>query len=96
MSNMVHDLMPDPDRRDGALIRVQQAINSAHELETLTPTQIKVLYTLSMGPTVKEAGILLNMSRHTVYSHLKSSSRILGAKNRTHAVAIALRKGFIN
>jgi PAS domain S-box-containing protein len=38
---------------------------------------------------------LIADGNRTVYEHVKSAARKLGAANRTHAVAIALREGLI-
>jgi LuxR family quorum sensing-dependent transcriptional regulator len=40
-------------------------------------------------------GEILNISKRTVDEHAQTTFRKLGAANRTHAVAIALRHGII-
>lgn len=47
------------------------------------------------GKTSEEIGIILELSPHTVNHYLGSAARKLGATNRMHAVAKALRLGLI-
>lgn len=47
------------------------------------------------GKTSEEIGIILDLSPHTVNHYLGSAARKLGATNRMHAVAKALRLGLI-
>jgi|GEM_PF-2557606 DNA-binding CsgD family transcriptional regulator len=47
------------------------------------------------GKTSDEIGIILDLSPHTVNHYLGSAARKLGATNRMHAVAKALRMGLI-
>lgn len=47
------------------------------------------------GKTSEEIGIILSLSPHTVNHYLGSAARKLGATNRMHAVAKALRMGLI-
>jgi DNA-binding CsgD family transcriptional regulator len=50
---------------------------------------------MSRGLTKAEAGRVLFIEESTVKSTMKRISRKLGARNVTHAVAIALREGMI-
>ena len=47
------------------------------------------------GKTSEEIGLILELSPHTVNHYLGSAARKLGASNRMHAVAKALRLGLI-
>ncbi|MFZ2102544.1 MAG: helix-turn-helix transcriptional regulator [Oricola sp.] len=47
------------------------------------------------GKTSEEIGIILDLSPHTVNHYLGSAARKLGASNRMHAVAKAMRLGLI-
>lgn len=62
----------------------------------ITPRENHCLSYAAMGNTSKEIGLELNISEHTVNFHVKNSIRKLHAKNKTHAVAIAVRFGYIN
>ena len=62
----------------------------------LTPRERDVLERLAEGRATEEVAELLHVSPHTVRSRIKSMLRKLGARNREHAVAIALTEGAID
>lgn len=59
------------------------------------PRIIEVLTCLSHGMDRKMTGRQLGLSPYTVADYMKAARQVLGARNRTHAVAIALRRGLI-
>ena len=64
----------------------------------LTHRQWEILNLLSQGLTFKEVGAELHITMGTVRNHVNRATGIvdsLKAKNTTHAVATALRKGLI-
>jgi len=64
--------------------------------ENLTDREIEVLRKVSTGTSNKIIASQLGVSEATVKSHVKSILSKLGANDRTHAVTIALKRGFIN
>lgn len=60
----------------------------------LSDTQVRILRLLAQGHTNAEIAKALHGSSHTVRVHLKHVFRVLGARNRAHAVAIARDHGF--
>ena len=62
----------------------------------LTPREAEVLRLAADGATSEEIAAMLFLTEHTVKSHLKRIQGKLGARNRTHAVALALRAGLIS
>ena len=64
-------------------------------LAPLTPTQIRVLYWLAKGRTVKEITMLLCVSKRTITSHISSAKRRLEAHSRDEAVALAVQSGLL-
>jgi DNA-binding CsgD family transcriptional regulator len=62
----------------------------------LTRREREVLERLAEGHATEEVAQLLHVSPHTVRSRVKSLLRKLGARNREHAVAIALTEGAID
>ena len=62
----------------------------------LTPRERAVLTRLAEGRATEEVAELLHVSPHTVRSRIKTILRKLDARNREHAVAIALRDGAID
>jgi DNA-binding NarL/FixJ family response regulator len=63
--------------------------------ETLTPREIDVLRLVAGGNANKEIAARLSLSEETVKSHLRSILAKLAANDRTHAVAIGLKRGII-
>jgi DNA-binding NarL/FixJ family response regulator len=62
----------------------------------ITPRQRQILQLFADGYTTDEVAELLRLSSETVRTHAKASLPRLGAKDRAHAVAIALRGSLIN
>jgi LuxR family transcriptional regulator, quorum-sensing system regulator BjaR1 len=61
------------------------------QLSPLTPRERDVLTWVAQGKSAWQIGEILNIAKRTVDEHTKNATRKLGALNRTHAVAIALR-----
>jgi len=64
--------------------------------ESLTERETAVLNSVSLGNSNKLVSVHLKISEETVKAHMKSILDKLGARDRTHAVAIALRRGIIS
>jgi DNA-binding NarL/FixJ family response regulator len=75
---------------DVALQIVEHAMD-----EDITDRELEVLQGIAKGQSNKIIGVNLNLSEHTVKNHVKSILSKLNASDRTHAVTIALRRGFI-
>jgi len=63
--------------------------------ESLTAREIEVLQQVSGGNRNRDIAELLKISEETVKVHLKHVMDKLGAKDRTQAIAIAVRRGII-
>ncbi len=61
----------------------------------LTRREREVLELLSEGLQLEEIAQRLGIGLETVRTHLRHAGERLGAANRTHAVAIAIRKKLI-
>jgi two-component system, NarL family, response regulator len=61
----------------------------------LTRRQREILQLLANGESTTVAARELDLSEETVKTHMKHALARLGARNRTHAVAIALRESLI-
>jgi DNA-binding NarL/FixJ family response regulator len=61
----------------------------------LTQRQREILQLLANGESTTVAARELGLSEETVKTHTKNALARLGARNRTHAVAIALRESLI-
>jgi DNA-binding CsgD family transcriptional regulator len=73
-------------------IRTGQVPASTH---SLTPRELEVLTWVAQGKSAWEIGAILQITKRTVDEHVNTAVRKLGAVNRTQAVAIAIRNGFI-
>jgi DNA-binding NarL/FixJ family response regulator len=62
----------------------------------LTRRQRQILQLLADGESTTVAARELDLSEETVKTHMKNTLARLGAKNRTHAIAIAMRECLID
>jgi DNA-binding NarL/FixJ family response regulator len=63
--------------------------------ESLSVREIEILRSVASGSANKEIAQQCGISEETVKSHMGKILAKLGAKDRTHAVAIALKRGII-
>jgi DNA-binding NarL/FixJ family response regulator len=63
--------------------------------DALTPAEVSVLRLIAEGKSNKEIGDQLSISEETVKGRVKSILSKLNANDRTHAVIIGLKRGFI-
>ncbi len=61
-----------------------------------TPRQCEVLQAFAEGATTDETAIQLGISPETVRTHAKAAISRIGASDRAHAIAIAMRHGLIS
>jgi DNA-binding NarL/FixJ family response regulator len=61
----------------------------------LTPREVEVLRLVAGGNANKEVAARLSLTEETVKAHIRNILGKLGANDRTHAVAIALKRGII-
>lgn len=64
--------------------------------DALTSREIEVLQHVSSGNANKNIADVLSISEDTVKAHIKNILSKLGANDRTHAVTIAIRRGFLD
>jgi DNA-binding NarL/FixJ family response regulator len=61
----------------------------------LTPKELEVLRLIAAGNANKEIGAQLSISEESVKSRVKNILGKLGARDRTHAVTVGLKRGII-
>lgn len=61
----------------------------------LTQREAEVLTWAARGKTAAETSRILTIAEQTVKDHLKAICRKLQVSNKTHAVSVALTRGFI-
>ena len=64
--------------------------------ETLSEREISVLRLVATGEQNRRIGAALNVSEQTVKTRMRNILAKLDARDRTHAVTIAMRRGFID
>jgi DNA-binding NarL/FixJ family response regulator len=64
--------------------------------DALSDREVEVLRKVASGTSNKEIASQLRISEATVKEHMKSILSKLDANDRTHAVTIAMRRGFLN
>jgi DNA-binding NarL/FixJ family response regulator len=75
---------------------VKRELHASQGGETLSEREITVLRLVAQGKQNRLIGEELNVSEQTVKTRLKNILGKLDARDRTHAVTIALRRGFIS
>jgi DNA-binding NarL/FixJ family response regulator len=63
--------------------------------ESLTPKETQVLRLIAAGNANKQIAAQLSITEETVKSRVKNILSKLGANDRTHAVAIAIKRGIV-
>ena len=63
--------------------------------QPLTPRETEILKHVATGNSNRDIGKLLFISEQTVKAHLRHVMDKLGAGDRAHCVAIAIRRGFL-
>jgi len=61
-----------------------------------SPREVEVLKLVASGNSNKQIASLFRISEHTVKNHLTSIMHKLNANDRTHAVVISLRQGWLS
>jgi len=74
---------------------VDPAVPSRGSRGKVTKRQREILQLLADGESTTVAARELDLSEETIKTHTKNALARLGARNRTHAVAIALRESLI-
>jgi DNA-binding NarL/FixJ family response regulator len=75
---------------------VSQQLSGFFPEVALTPREVEVLALVARGFGNKEIGELLGTASGTVKAHVQSILSKLDAKDRTHAVTIAISRGIIH
>jgi DNA-binding NarL/FixJ family response regulator len=75
---------------------IDPAIRAGRERVAVTRRQREVLQLFADGLSTPEIAARLGLSEETIRTHAKATLARLGARDRTHAVAIALRDSLID
>jgi DNA-binding NarL/FixJ family response regulator len=75
---------------------VAQTLADHFSSDSLTEREVQVLQQIAQGNRNRDIGECLSISEETVKVHIKHIMDKLGAKDRTQAVAIGIRRGVIH
>ncbi|MBS1821582.1 MAG: response regulator transcription factor [Acidobacteria bacterium] len=70
-------------------------IASHMDADHLSEREVEVLKAVATGSSNKQVGTMLGISEDTVKGHMKNVLAKLKANDRTHAVLIALKRGYL-
>jgi DNA-binding NarL/FixJ family response regulator len=75
---------------------LKAGLEQGRPMEQLSPRELDVMRWIAEGATNLQIAETLHVSEQTVKTHVRSILAKLGAHDRTHAVAIARRRGYID
>ena len=74
---------------------IAASLAQRYDVDDLTEREIEVLRLVAAGNSNKLVGDHLSITEETVKSHMKNVLSKLRARDRTHAVQIAMQRGFL-
>ena len=81
---------------DPRLDRVMLLPRTEKQTSQLSPREREIMHLMAEGRTAEAIGEEITVSVETVRTHVRNVIRKLHARNRVHAIAIALRRGEIS
>jgi DNA-binding NarL/FixJ family response regulator len=81
---------------DPRLDRVLLSERATSRLPGLSPREREIMHLMAEGGTAQDVGARVGVSVETVRTHVRNVIRKLQARNRVHAIAIALQRGDIS
>ncbi len=80
---------------DPRLDRILLSPRATAQLPQLSPREREIMHLMAEGQTAESIGGQLGVSVETVRTHVRNVIRKLQARNRVHAIALALERGEI-
>jgi DNA-binding NarL/FixJ family response regulator len=80
---------------DPRLDRILLSPRATAQVPQLSPREREIMHLMAEGGTADAIGLELGVSVETVRTHVRNVIRKLQARNRVHAIAIALERGEI-
>jgi DNA-binding NarL/FixJ family response regulator len=80
---------------DPRLDRLLLSTPATSRVPQLSPREREIMHLMAEGMTAERIGVQLGVSVETVRTHVRNVIRKLRARNRVHAIAIALERGEI-
>jgi DNA-binding NarL/FixJ family response regulator len=95
LKNMIWKDLPESGRRR-IPAEIAEALVEHVADDALTEREVEVLRRVALGTANKIIAVELSVSEATVKAHMKNILAKLGANDRTHAVTIAAKRGFLD
>lgn len=80
---------------DPRLDRILLSPRATSKVPQLSPREREIMHLMAEGYTAERIGDQINVSVETVRTHVRNVIRKLQARNRVHAIALALERGEI-
>ena len=80
---------------DPRLDRILLSPRATAQVPQLSPREREIMHLMAEGGTAEAIGTALGVSVETVRTHVRNVIRKLQARNRVHAIALALERGEI-
>lgn len=80
---------------DPRLDRILLSPRATAQVPQLSPREREIMHLMAEGSTAEAIGTQLSVSVETVRTHVRNVVRKLQARNRVHAIALALERGEI-
>ena len=84
-----------PEKSDAPFVATTPAVDAAGPPSILSPRESEILELLSHGLTGESIARELVLSAETIKTHIRNAMLKLEASTRVHAIAIAIRSGYI-
>jgi DNA-binding NarL/FixJ family response regulator len=91
----IHTIASGGSYVDPRLDRILLSPRATAQVPQLSPREREIMHLMAEGGTAEAIGTALGVSVETVRTHVRNVIRKLQARNRVHAIALALERGEI-
>ena len=91
----IHTIVAGGSYVDPRLDRILLSPRATAQVPQLSPREREIMHLMAEGLTAEAIANELNVSVETVRTHVRNAIRKLQARNRVHAIALALERGEI-
>ena len=91
----IHTIVAGGSYVDPRLDRILLSPRATAQVPQLSPREREIMHLMAEGGTAEAIGTALGVSVETVRTHVRNVIRKLQARNRVHAIALALERGEI-
>jgi DNA-binding NarL/FixJ family response regulator len=91
----IHTIVAGGSYVDPRLDRILLSPRATAQVPQLSPREREIMHLMAEGGTAEAIGTALGVSVETVRTHVRNVIRKLQARNRVHAISLALERGEI-